>query len=212
MVTQRACGKKLRILYDKGWYGRHALKGLDIPEEQDIPEDSLCPLCGHADLLRHWLSGCQHDAMVERKRNILESLPHPQRDKESDIFTRAISALIPRLLATSREPERIWTSNFTHSLRCTLWTMIPVALRSTPVDKARIGLICTMEALAKGCHKIWTTRPASNKKIGPKRIRQISGEKEENSMSEPEASWAENLFGEAPSQMMSMDDENTPMQ
>ena len=31
-------------------------------------------------------------------------------------------------------------------------------------------------------------------------------------MSESEAPWEENLFGEAPSQMMSMNDENTPMQ
>ena len=61
--------KKLRILYDKGWYGRHTLKGLDILEEQDIPEDSLCPLCGHADSLRHWLAECQHEAMVECRRN-----------------------------------------------------------------------------------------------------------------------------------------------
>ena len=31
-------------------------------------------------------------------------------------------------------------------------------------------------------------------------------------MSECETSWAENLFGKAPSKMMSMDDKNTPMQ
>ena len=99
--------KKLRILYDKGWNGRHTLKRLEILEEQDVPEDSLCPLCGYADSLKHWLSECQHNTTVECRREILESLPHPQGEKESDIFIRALSALISRLLATSREPETI---------------------------------------------------------------------------------------------------------
>ena len=142
---------------DKGWYDRHNLKGLELLEEQDMPEDSLCPLCGYADSLRHLLSECQHNAMMECSREILESLPHSQGGKESDIFTRAISALILRLLATSSESERIWTSNFTHSLRCALWTMVPVAFRSTPVTKAKVGFRCAMEALAKGCHKLWVT-------------------------------------------------------
>ena len=35
--------KKLRILSDKGLYGRHHLKSLEDMDEQDIPEDSLCP-------------------------------------------------------------------------------------------------------------------------------------------------------------------------
>ena len=50
--------------------------------------------------------------MVECRSKILESLPYPQGEKESEIFTRAISALIPRLLPTPREPERISTSKF----------------------------------------------------------------------------------------------------
>ena len=110
------------------------------------------------DMKTHYDTGyseCQHDTILECKRAILESLSHQQGGKESEIFTRAFSALIPRLLSTSREPEWIWTSNFTHSLRCTMWTMLPVALRSTPVTKARAELRCTMEALAKGCHKLW---------------------------------------------------------
>ena len=65
----------------------------------------------------------KHDAMVECRREIIESLPHPQGDEESEAFTRTISALILRLLATSREPERVWASNFTHSLRCSMRTM-----------------------------------------------------------------------------------------
>ena len=69
-----------------------------------------------------------------------------------------------------------------------------------------------MEALAKGCHKLLVTRHASNKTIGQKRIRQLLGEQEEDTMSESEASWTENLFGEAPSQVMSLDDEYTPIQ
>ena len=71
--------KKLRILYDKGWYGRHTLKGLNIPEGQDIPEDSLCPLCGNADSLSHWLSEGQHDAIVECRRDILTASTREQR-------------------------------------------------------------------------------------------------------------------------------------
>ena len=203
--------KKLRILYDKGWYGRHILKGIDNLEDQDIPEDSLCPLCGQPDSLRHWLSECQHSAMVECRRDILESLPHPQGDKASDIFTRAISALIPRLLANTSEPERVWTSNFTHSLRCRMWSMVPRDLESTPVDMARKGFIVTMGALAKGCHRLWVTRHSSNKRIGPKRIRHIVGDTEEEDVSESEEAWADNLFGEDPSQG-SLDDEHTPLQ
>ena len=79
-------------------------------EEQDLPEDSLCPLCGYADSLRHWISECQHNAMVECRREILESLPHPQGEKESEIFMRAISALIPQLLSTSFEPDYAFPS------------------------------------------------------------------------------------------------------
>ena len=85
-------------------------------------------------------------------------------------------------------------------------------LRSTPASKARIGFICTMEALAKGCHNLWVTRHASNKKIGFKRIRNLSGEMEKECKSESEASWTENLFREAPSHLLSMDDEHTPLQ
>ena len=70
---------------------------------------------------------------------------------ETKDFTRVISALIPRHLARTREPERVWTSNFTHSLTFTLWTMLLETLRLTPVKHARIGCQCTMEAMAKGC-------------------------------------------------------------
>ena len=90
--------------------------------------------------------------------------------------------------------------------------MVPIDLRSTPVDKARSGFICTMETLAKGCHKLWVTRHTSNKKIGPKRIRNIAGEMEEDCKSDSEASWKKNLFGENPTQLLSLDDENTPLQ
>ena len=45
--------------------------------------------------------------------------------KVNEEFTRVISALIPRLLARLPELKRVWASNFNHSLRCTLWTMLP---------------------------------------------------------------------------------------
>ena len=117
--TVSYAAKKIRILNDKRWYGRHTLKGLEDMEDEDRPEESFCPLCGLADSLRHWLAECQHKAMVACRLEILESLPHPKGDKESEEFTCIVSALIPRLLAKTREPERVWTSNFMHSLRCT---------------------------------------------------------------------------------------------
>ena len=44
--------------------------------------------------------------------------------------------------------------------------------------------------------------------VGLSRIRHISEVMEDDSMSESDVSWAENVFGEAP---LSLDDENTPV-
>ena len=62
--TVSYAAKKIRILYDKRWYGCHTLKGLEDMEEEDKPEESFCPLYGIANSLRHWLAECQHPAMV----------------------------------------------------------------------------------------------------------------------------------------------------
>ena len=50
---------------------------------------------------------------------------------------------------------------------CSILAMLPESLRLTPVAKARIGMRCTMEALAKGCHKLWVTRLKNNRTVGP---------------------------------------------
>ena len=110
--------KKIRILYDKGRRGWHVLKGIKNRVELDQPDDILCSLCDHLDLLLHWLSGCQHLPMVECRREIIASLPHPEGNNTSQVFGRAISTMIPRLLITTHEPERGWTSNFLNSFRC----------------------------------------------------------------------------------------------
>ena len=113
--------------------------------------------------------------MVECRREILESLP--------------------------QEPERIWTSNFTRSLRCIIWTMLPVAVRSTSVTKTRTGLRCTMKALAKGCRKLWVVTVSYQKRW-----------KKTSCPSLTSCHWALNFFGEAPLSQWNLYDENKPMQ
>ena len=69
-----------------------------------------------------------------------------------------------------------------------------------------------MEALAKGCHKLWVTKHTNNRKIDPSRALQVLVENEADILSESDMSWAENVFGETPFCQWNLDDENTPMQ
>ena len=89
--------QKLRIIYDKGWYGRHKLKTIQDYTE-DLPLDSLCSLRMITDSLRHWASECQDMALATCRVEILTSLPMPEDDMPKHIFTREISLLIPQLL------------------------------------------------------------------------------------------------------------------
>ena len=96
--------QKMRIIYDKGWYGRHLLKAIRNMTG-DVPIDSLCPLCKMPDSLRHWTSECQDNAMLTCRREILDSLPLPNGEKPLHQFTRAVSLIIPQLLNDTAEPE-----------------------------------------------------------------------------------------------------------
>ena len=93
-----------------------------------------------------------------------------------------------------------------------MWTMLPATLRSTPITKARTRLRCTMDALAKSCHELWVTRHRQNREVSPSRTSNVSGEKEDDIMSESNISWTENVFGETPLSQWSIDDKNTAMQ
>ena len=63
-----------------------------------------------------------------------------------------------------------------------------------------------------GLPRLWVTQHTNNRKMGPSRTSQIVEENEDDTLSESDMSWVENVFGEAPLSQWSLDDENTPMQ
>ena len=72
--------------------------------------------------------------------------------------------------------------------------MLSAALKRTPITKARTGPRCTIEALAKGCHKLWVKRHKNKRKVGPSRQRQVSEGKEDDILFESDMSWVEIYF------------------
>ena len=101
--------------------------------------------------------------MLTCRREILDSLPKPNGDKPVHIFLRAVSFLLPQLQRDITESERVWTSNFNTRLRQSLFSRLPGTLRKIGINASRSGLRCTLETLAKGCHKLWVTRHATKK-------------------------------------------------
>ena len=55
--------KKVRIIYHTGCNGCLVLNGIADIDDQDPPEDSLCPLSGKQDSLR--IIGCQNVNIIE---------------------------------------------------------------------------------------------------------------------------------------------------
>ena len=198
----------MRIIYDKGWYGRHLLKAIQNMTG-DVPADSLCPLCKMPDSLRHWTSECQDNAMLTCRREILDSLPLPNGEKPLHQFTRAVSLIIPQLLRDTTEPERLWTCNLNTRLRQSLFGRLPATLRKTGINVARSGLRSALEKLAKGCHKLWVARHAA-KRAETSPITMPGDESDDNSVTSL-LSWVDANDTEA-FQTCSVDDDLTPVQ
>ena len=96
----------MRVVYDKGWYGRRVKKSMQ-DQRGDDPFESLFSLCKMPDLLRHRTSEFQDPAILTCTIAILDSLLLPEGDKPLHIFKRAVSFFIPHLVRDTPKPGRL---------------------------------------------------------------------------------------------------------
>ena len=90
---------------NKGWHGGNRIKS-----EKATPEDQVCILCRQDDSQAHWLHYCPHPPSILLRSEALKEISNHIAASANPRYGAAFRTV----LMTTTEPERIWTSNWSH--------------------------------------------------------------------------------------------------
>jgi hypothetical protein len=103
---------RVRIIYDKGFHGGNRAKN-DKLSLVDRLKTRACILCRTPDSQDHWLHYCSHSTLANLRTSIVTELNVKLTEyRELSTLHRQAGVAFKHIFLTTKEPARIWTSNW----------------------------------------------------------------------------------------------------